>query len=546
MLRAVVIAVGSACLALGVPVAAGAASSIQVAVAPAVATAVNTLTVTIASDDPSSKRVLVYGRTDDGRPCEATAAAFQAGSTARALFFAAEAQVAPTMTGTAKLGRGPLRVCAYLETSPSLATLAVQDTVVQLAAPTATLAITASPNPVPFGSSSIVGVTGVATAAGHVEAWLVPAGTGCDQETAGEQIGSAAAEQGAFAASFEHQPSLRDGTLCASFTADDFSLEPIARVTGGTLVVDVGGEIAIESSVAGLSRLTVTGRVIGAGPDSGLLSASSERRGVECRVGARDDAFRVTCELSVGRWCTAVLGADELTWAALKRCRRSGRARAVQLRLRAKLASGAEVARTVTLDLGAAIDAYGLVVPGASIGGVRLGMGRAELEALAAGPLDQPSRLARRAYHDPARIWGDGFFLIRPVLFHLGPDGTVDAVAMDASSATGDPPVGMLVRVGTRDLPVFRFREIEVAARASALRCRREVGGRVGVSRFDNALRCSGAGTLLAATSTEIQDGGAYAAALVGTPPQLRAFGFLVNRRFPGGLRAPWQSPWPV
>jgi hypothetical protein len=108
------------------------------------------LTVSTTSDSASTTQLRVFVRPDDGRPCEASAAAVHAALPTAVEVFSAHRPATPvavTVPGQALVGG--LRVCAFVELVPApQTTLSAQQLVVAVRAPLATVQLqleTASP-----------------------------------------------------------------------------------------------------------------------------------------------------------------------------------------------------------------------------------------------------------------------------------------------------------------------------------------------------------------------------------------------------------------
>jgi hypothetical protein len=108
------------------------------------------LTVSTTSESPSTTLLRVFVRPDDGRPCEASAAAVNASFPKPAEVFGGHRPAAPvTVEVPAQSFVGGLRVCAFVELVPApQTTLSTQDLAVGVRAPRGTLQLqvqTASP-----------------------------------------------------------------------------------------------------------------------------------------------------------------------------------------------------------------------------------------------------------------------------------------------------------------------------------------------------------------------------------------------------------------
>jgi hypothetical protein len=125
-----------------------------------------TLTVSATSDSASTTNLRVFVRSDDGHPCEASAAAVHAAlPTALEVFDGHRPAMPVAVAVPAQRPVGSLRVCAFVELVPApQTTLSAQELVVPVRAPLGTLALALEP------ASPFVGQSFAVRAQGSTEA----------------------------------------------------------------------------------------------------------------------------------------------------------------------------------------------------------------------------------------------------------------------------------------------------------------------------------------------------------------------------------------
>lgn len=351
---------------LAAPGVAHGASSLAVGVGPPIAGAPTSVVFTMSSDDANARFAAARARVDDGRPCPATFFDVEALPGNVALGQARYAAGTTTVAGPVLSLPGRYRICSYLYGPTATTTLAAQDQVADVRLPAGALAMAITPPSPRYGDPVDVRITGSTDVAARLT--LTEGTTPCTAEDRDSLGAPPIVPAGAIDVTVP-QVELREDTtlLCAELAPERALAAPHAEL------VLARSELPVAQDLGGAMddvRIRLEGRTIIA---TARLSGSF--RGTPS-MGGVDALCRAVVTVRKGR-LTALchIAADDRLPAS------------VQVTLGGQTTRGAFVrSAPVAVSLAPWRRTARLIVPGRSIGVVRLGMPLAELRVQGGAP----------------------------------------------------------------------------------------------------------------------------------------------------------------